>query len=143
MAVVFDLLGAILDAKERNSTLAHSDLRHAARATAKVAYERGLELVACDQAGERVIGAALGLDDRIVAADRSRRLDGLRVLLVSGRVAGSAGIAQQARLIRNLGADTVEVAVLDGWGEPILGCDKITPLFTNAPTQRLTAHSGF
>lgn len=129
-----DLIAQVCAAQARNSTISSEELQACGRALARHARSRDLCVMAADAPGERLIGAALGVAGKIRLADRSRRLDGQAVLLVSGQIAGSAHVAQQARLARSLGAVSVEVIVLDGWSHPIDGCDRVTPLVLAQPS---------
>lgn len=133
MATLSDLLAAVAAAQSRNSTLRGEELRECGRETARLAQERGLGLLAADATGERLIGAALAIADDLRVLDRTQNLDGAAVLLVSGRVAGAAGLAQQARLTKALGASRVEVAVLGGWAGPIPGCVSVTSVSVLPP----------
>lgn len=119
------LLDSICQAQTRNTTLAGDHLRAAARDLSRLATATGRRLLAVDEAGERLIGAALVLGHKVPVADASRRLDGLDILLVAGYVAGTTGIVMKVDLARALGARSVEVAVLGGPESPIAGCDRV------------------
>lgn len=128
MSEAGNLLSNVCSAQSRNSTLRGEELRQGAQTITGLALDRGLALLAADPTGERLIGAALSGNDRLTTCDRSRRLDGVAVLLVSGRVAGTAWLAREARIIRALGASRVEVALLDGPAEIVPDCDDVFTL---------------
>jgi hypothetical protein len=125
-----NLLTRVCDAQTRNSTLAATELRDAARTLAAIATDGGWALLGVDAAGERLIGAALIADDRVRLVDASRRLDGLSVLLVAGHIAGPTGIAMKATLALSLGATRVEATVLgpcstaSGSGQRVVSLDR-------------------
>jgi hypothetical protein len=130
-----EILTRIGQAQSRNALLGGAELVSAASALADLAARLRARLVAADGTGDRIIGAAGALrPEDVRPADVSARLDGQTVLLVSGAVAGSVGLMQDARRLRNLGAVTVHAAVLDGWADPIEGCDDIHAL---SPTSRV------
>lgn len=125
------LLDRILCAQTANSTLGGDDLRNAGREVAALASGAGDALMAVDDAGERIIGAALLADDGVRAIDSSRRLDNQSVLLVAGYIAGTTGIAVKAELARSLGAVHVHAAFLSGTRvntANVYGCDLVTSL---------------
>lgn len=131
MSTPVSLLNRILAAQTANSTLRGDDLRKAGREIADLALGAGDALMAVDDAGERIVGAALLADDGVRAVDSSRRLDNQSVLLVAGHVAGTMGITLKADLARSLGARRVRAAFL---GEELVnsvnirGCDRVTSL---------------
>lgn len=137
-----DLLTHVCAAQARNSTISGEELNACGRALARHARSRDLCVMAVDTPGERLIGAALSVAGRIRLVDRSRRLDGQAVLLVSGQIAGPAHVALLARLARSLGAVSVEAIVLDGWNHPIDGCDRVTPLVLAQASSSRTALAG-
>ncbi|GJO16031.1 hypothetical protein NJB1507_03250 [Mycobacterium marinum] len=128
MSTPVSLLNRILTAQSANSALCGDDLRNAGREVAALALRGGDELLAVDDAGERIIGAALLADDGVRAVDTSRRLDNRSVLLVAGHVAGTTGVASKADLARSLGAAHVRAAFLSEEGVRIDGCDAVVPL---------------
>lgn len=101
-------------------------LERAARSAASVAQCGRWELVAADSSGERILGVASLVGGAI--ADTSRRLDGKKLLVVAGRIAGPYGIAQAAWIARGAGALEVHAAHLGGWEGPIDGCDSVQNL---------------
>ncbi len=119
------MLARVLDATERNSVLAGPALRSAADAVAVRANRDDLYVIASDEAGERMIGAAL-MTRALRLVDRSRRVDGQSILIVSGWVAGSFDIQTLAERMRSLGAADVHAIVLNGAGERIEGCNTVT-----------------
>lgn len=129
------LVQRVLYAQTQNTVLMGDDLTVATVDLARIAHEHDdAALVAADQAGERIIGAATVLHPAISApADLSRRLDGRNILLVSGVIAGPIGLMQSAARLRSLGAKAVHAAVLDGWDETIPGIDSLFPLCRQAP----------
>lgn len=125
MGTCQDLLTQVCWAQTRNSTLSNGELRRAADLLAKVALREGLRLLPVDETGDRLIGAALVRRDDLPLVDASHRLDGKNVLLVTGHVAGGAGVALKASSARALGAVRVEAALLGGWNAEIAGCDHV------------------
>lgn len=125
MTATLSLLDRICDAQTRNSTLSGEDLRAAAQNLAALATRSRRILLAVDEPGERLIGAALMIDERLRAADTSRRLDGLSLLLVAGHIAGTTGISIKAGIARSLGASSVDAVVLGERALTIDGCDEI------------------
>ena len=128
MSGTASLLNQILTAQTANSALCGDDLRNAGREVAALALRGGDELLAVDDAGERIIGAALLADDRVRTVDTSLRLDNQSVLLVAGYVAGTTGIALKADLALSLGAAHVRAAYLSEERVNIHGCDSVVPL---------------
>lgn len=125
MTGTVSLLDRICEAQTRNTTLAGDDLRAAAHGLAALAMGSRMRLLAVDEAGERLIGAALVQDHGVQTVDTSRRLDDLHILLVAGWVAGTTGIAMKAELARSLGAQRVEVVTLGSVESPIAGCERV------------------
>ena len=136
MTATPSLLDRIFDAQTRNSTLAGAELRDAAQDLAALTTRSRRALLAVDEAGQRLIGAALLMDERVRTVDVSRRLDGLDVTLVAGYVADTTGIALKAALARSLGVRTVDAAVLGGPVPPVEGCDHVSLV---APQRHLRA----
>ncbi|WP_186245467.1 hypothetical protein [Mycobacterium simulans] len=131
MSTPVSLLNRILAAQTANSMLRGDDLRNAGREIAALALGGGYALMAVDDAGERIIGAALLADEGVRAVDSSRRLDNQSVLLVAGHFAGTTGIVLKADLARSLGARLIHAAFLGEAGvntANIHGCDLITSL---------------
>lgn len=122
------ILDRVLTAQTANSTLRGDDLRTAGREVAALAVRNGAALLAVDDAGERIVGAALLADDRARPVDSSRRLDGESVLLVAGHIAGTAGVALKADMARSLGASHVHAVILGEDCVKIHGCDRVTVL---------------
>lgn len=122
------LLNQVCAAQTANSTLRGDDLRNAGRKVAGLATRDGCVLMAVDDAGERLIAAALLADHAVRAADSSGRLDDQSVLLVAGHLAGSTGIALKADLARALGAAHVQAAFLGDEHLSVHGCDRVTSL---------------
>lgn len=120
-----DFLSQVYSAQTLNSTLANEDLREAAESLIDVAVGEAWRLMPVDEAGDRLIGAALVTRFDLSLVDASRRLDGQRVLLVTGHLAGAVGVALKATLAHALGATRVDAAVLGGWAEGIPGCERV------------------
>ena len=116
-------IGRLVAIQTRNGSLGGDDLRAAADEVAALALSHGFALRACDDTGERMVGAALVLHPACVLTDTTGRLDGLDVLLVSGAVAGPFGLTRAACLASNLGARTVRAAVLGGWPGDVAALD--------------------
>lgn len=140
MANTVSLLSQVCDAQTRNSTLAGDDLRNAGREIAALAVGEGYAVMAADEAGERLIGAALLADDRVRAADASHRLDGQSVLMVAGYLAGTSGMALKAALVRSLGALHVRATVLGSSGVRVDGCEQVTAIRTQPRLIALQGH---
>jgi hypothetical protein len=119
------LLAGVIEAQTRNSLLAGDCLIGAARSVAELIRNRRLVGLASDAAGERIPGAALLLFPDLPMVDRSRRLEGLRLLLVAGHISGDAAVSTRAHSARALGAASVEAAILSQWGETIEGCESV------------------
>lgn len=120
-----NLLAGVLEAQTRNSLLAGEELLSAARALVEVLRGRRVVALPSDSVGERILGAALLLEPALPLADRSRRFDGCRIVLVAGHVSGDAGVSARARSVRALGAVHIEAALLSRWTDPIEGCDEV------------------
>ncbi len=120
-----DFLSQVCWAQTLNSTLANEDLREAAELLVDVAAGKAWQMMPVDEAGGRLIGAALVTRGDLSLVDASRRLDEQRVLLVTGHLAGAVGVALKATLVHALGATRVDAAVLGGWAEDILGCERV------------------
>jgi hypothetical protein len=133
-----DALTRVLSAQSTNSTLAGQQLRAAARDLIDMRLSPASIVLTYDEAGQRIMGAALALDDAFpVPFDSTAPLpQGAVCLLVGGVIAGPLGVAEMARLARNLGASRVIAAVLGGWSNPIPGVDCVHAL---APTQATAA----
>ncbi len=125
MGTCQDLLSQVCWVQTRNSTLSSEELRRAAGILSEVAVAEGLRLMPVDEAGDRLIGAALAVRDDLPLVDSSRRLDGEDILLVTGHVAGAVGVALKASLARALGAMRVEAAILGGWNAGIADCERV------------------
>lgn len=119
-------LAAMRDANARNRLLAGDLLRHAAQGLISVAD--GFEVGAVDAAGERIIGAALAMSDRLTLRDETVRSDGKNVLLVSGFTAGDAGRARAVSQAWVGGAARIELAVMSPCLETPVHCDQVTVL---------------
>jgi hypothetical protein len=87
------LLAQVCDARKRNRHLVGEKLRDAGREIAALAARDGCAVMAADEVGKRLVGAALVADERVRPVDVSRSLDGQSVVIVAGFVAGPAGIA--------------------------------------------------
>ena len=123
-----DLLAEVLRCTELNSTLSGDSLMHAADALFALADSDGACVASVDDAGARIVGVALTRHDTLRTVDRSRRSDGLHVLLVAGYTAGPFHVAHAAHLMRAAGAATVDAAVLQTVSETMTGCDHVTVL---------------
>lgn len=120
-----NLLAGVLHAQTRNSLLTGNELLFAARAVLEILQEREATAVPGDSVGDRILGAALGLDPSLPLVDRSVRLDGRRILLVAGHISGDAAVSARAQSARALGAVHVQAALLSHWTSPIAGCDAV------------------
>lgn len=123
-----NLLAQILGAQTRNSTFTGPELSTAAHSLVSLLADNSRWVMSVDPAGERIIGAALSLGGHFNLIDRSRRIDGRTVLLVSGHMAGDATLTTRAAYARALGAANVEVATLGEWTRAIPGCSRVWPL---------------
>lgn len=133
MTAVDDMLSRLMTVQRRNASLAGSDLAGAASAVARLASKHGAVVLAADSAGDRIIGAALAAQPNgVVAADRTARLTGQAVLVVSGAVAGPVGLTQVATRLRSLGASVLHAGVLDGADAAISGYATVEPLTAQA-----------
>jgi hypothetical protein len=123
-------LARVLDAQRENATLAGSQLRAAARDLIDLCVNQSTVVLTYDDAGQRIVGAALALDDAFpVPFDTTAPLPlGAVCLLVGGVIAGPFGVAKLAQLAHNLGASQVNAAVLGGWSDPISGINNVHPL---------------
>lgn len=119
------LLSQVCYVQSRNSTLRDDSLREAASRLAKIATNEDLQLMPVDETGDRLIGAALVVFSGLTLVDVSRRLDGRRILLVAGHLAGAVGVSLKATVALSLGADHVEAASLGGWEGGIEGCTHV------------------
>lgn len=127
------LLWNVLDAQRTNATLSSAVLRGAA-ANLIGAYRAGagstrIVLMAFDAAGERIIGAAMALEDDVAVFDYTNAFPaGVTCLLVGGHVAGPVGVADAAAAVTAAGARRVEVALIGGWTKPIVGVARVRDL---------------
>lgn len=90
-----------------------------------VADAHSADLVSCDRQGERIVGAA-AVTLGIHVVDTSRRLDGRRVVLVGGALAGPIGMEHTAMTLRSLGAAEVHCAWVTGWAGEINAANSST-----------------
>jgi hypothetical protein len=129
-------LARVLNAQRENATLAGHQLRAAARDLIDLSVNPSTFVLTYDDAGQRIVGAALALDDAFpVPFDTTAPLPpGAVCLLVGGVIAGPLGVAELARLARNLGAAQVNAAVLGGWSDPISGINCVHPLASTCVT---------
>lgn len=121
---VLDLSSRLGLAQRHAATFGGDELANAARGAARLSRVHRWYLIAADQSGERILGAASLLDGTLLA-DVAQRLDGLEVLVVAGVIAGPLGVAQRAAVARSLGASSVHAAFLGGWAGPIEYCDSV------------------
>jgi hypothetical protein len=121
------LLWSVLDAQRANATLSGGDLRAAAEHLADLCSERRVLLMAVDNAGERIIGAAMTVAevDLDVYDYTSGFPQGSTCLLVGGHVAGHVRLADAAAAALSAGAAQVEAAILGGWPDPVPGVAQI------------------
>src|SRR3954447_7747118 len=121
-------MARLVYAQQRNAVISGSDLVAAAKDVATVARRHDAVLIAHDQAGERIIGAALALyPEACRPADLTVRRDGAVVLMVSGVSAAPRALIQTVDRMHSLGAAAVHVAVLDAdKAEDILGAATVT-----------------
>lgn len=118
------LLSQLLDASERNTKLSGDELRLAAAAVARRAASDGLLVASADDAGERIIGAALALAE-LELLNRTRRADGCAVLLVAGHIAGHYDVERTAGILRSLGAAHVQAMVMSAPTLSAAGCESV------------------
>jgi hypothetical protein len=123
-------LARVLEAQRENATLAGQQLRAAARDLIDLCVNPSTVVLTYDDAGQRIMGAALALDDAFpMPFDTTAPLPpGAVCLLVGGVIAGPLGVAKLAKLVRKLGASEVSAAVLGGWSDPISGINCVHPL---------------
>jgi hypothetical protein len=122
------LLDQALAAAERNSALAGVLLGRSARTLAAISVQHNLAVISADDAGERIIGAALTVNSRMRMVDRTRRVDNGGVLIVAGYMVGPYDVASLAATMRSLGAIYVHAALLESTVGNISGCDTVTLL---------------
>lgn len=128
-----DVLSAVLGVQSRNIALSAEELVSAARQVSVLVNVENLSAVPLDRTGDKIVGAGIARGIHLNMADTTRRLDNEQVLLVSGEIAGSAGISIRASTLRSLGAKRVDAAVLGGWSEPIEGCNRLWDI---SPTRK-------
>lgn len=133
------LLSQVCSAQSRNSTLADASLRGAASRLAKIAIAEDMLLMPADETGDRLIGAALVAHNGLALVDASRRLDGQKILLVAGHLAGAVGVSLRATVALKLGAEHIEAASLGGWANGIQGCIRVWDITDTDSHQRPTA----
>lgn len=126
-SMTHQLLLSVLDAQRANATLAGGDLRAAAEHLADLCSERRVLLMAVDNAGERIIGAAMTVAevDLDVYDYTSGFPQGSTCLLVGGHAAGPIRLADAAAAALSAGAARVEAAILGGWPDPVPGVAQI------------------
>lgn len=127
-----DILDDVLRCTELNSTLRGDELSRAADALFALASLEEACLASVDDAGARIVGVALSRHEALRTVDRSRRADGLTVLLVAGYTAGPFQVSYVAQLMRALGAAGVDAAVLGTPTAEVFGCDHVTVLATSS-----------
>lgn len=94
-----DPIVALAHAQRRNGLLQGDELVAAANTAADLARNKRTSLIAGYGAGERIIGAAIALSaDGFLSVDLTRRFGGQTLMIISGVVAGSVGLAQSAML---------------------------------------------
>lgn len=119
------VLNSVLAAQRANATLCGRDLRTAAENLLHLTTSRTV-LKALDAVGERIIGAALLLDDDLRTWDYTRPFPSKSAcLLVGGVVAGPVGISSAGEVVTAAGATSVEAAVLSGWTSPVPGVAQV------------------
>lgn len=125
-----ELLWSALDAQRANATLAGPQLRSAAEELLRVYAPGRMRVMALDAAGERIIGAALAMQDEPVEVfDYTETFTGTSTcLLVGGFIAGPAGVEAAATAVTGAGATMVEAAVIGGWSAPIRGVSRVRDL---------------
>lgn len=133
------LLSQVCAAQSRNSTLSDEPLRGAASRLARIAITERMHLMPVDQTGDRLVGAALAAHDGLALVDASFRLDGQKILLVAGHLAGSIGVSLRATVARKLGAVHVEAASLGGWADHIQGCARVWDIADTAALHQRAA----
>ena len=116
-----EVLNSVMAAQQTNATLTGRDLRAAAENITELATGHTV-LKALDAVGERIIGAALLLDDSLQTWDYTGPFPAKSTcLLIGGVVAGPVGITAAAQGAAAAGATRVEVALLSGWSNPVPG----------------------
>lgn len=122
-------MGRLVEAQRRNSVLSGQDLTDAAHGVARLARRHHGLLIAHDNAGARIMGAALVLRPRdCSAADVTARFIGQRLIVVSGMIAAPHALAQAISRLQSLGAGDMHVAVLGGWSGGIPGASTVTAI---------------
>lgn len=118
-----ELLWNVLGAQKANSVLSGVMLRRAAEDLVAIRRDLGAVVQAFDGAGERLIGAALLLDDEsFETRDATTTLpDGSVCLLVGGYLAGTVGVEMAIKMVKAAGAGPVHVALLGGHAGPLDG----------------------
>ena len=90
---------ALAHALRRNAPLQRDELVAAAKTAAELARNKRTSLIAGCSAGERIIGAAIALSaDGCLSVDLTRRFGDQTLMVISGVVTGSVGLAQSAML---------------------------------------------
>lgn len=120
-----NLTGLVYWAERYFNSLVGSRLAQVASWAAYLAELHSAELLACDRQGERIVGAAT-VQSELRAVDTTRRLDGQRIVLVAGALAGPVSLEQSTMILRSLGASEVHCAWADGWSGEIGAADSST-----------------
>lgn len=118
-----DVTALVYRAERYFSSLVGERLNLVAEWVSEIAGARSAALVGCDHQGERIVGAA-ALRPGVEVIDTSRRLEGRRVLLVAGALAGPIALEQTAVVLRSLGAVEVHCAWIAGWTGEIGAADS-------------------
>jgi hypothetical protein len=144
MSSLDQVMHRLYAAQTHNATLAGAELLNAAGAAADLAVRHGGRLLAADDTGERILGAALVLPNPCEPVNTSQRLDGQTVVLISGAVAGPVGLTQAVARLRSMGAARVHIGVLDGWECGVAGSDTVEPLSADGvgPTGSVRSRKG-
>lgn len=116
-----EVLRTVLAAQKVNATLSGRDLRAVAENLLSLSSTR-TRLKALDDAGERIIGAAMLLSDTVVTWDYTTPFPQRSTcLLVGGVVAGPVGLVAAAQRASEAGAARVEAAIIGGWVDQVPG----------------------
>ena len=130
MTSLVSVLRDVYDSQSRISQLTKSQLNVAAEVVNSWASRESLVLHAIDPTGERILGTVQSsYSTHASFIDMTRRLDGQRILLVTGAIAGPAGLIQSAYICRSLGASEVHAAVLEGNLHGFSGCESVRFVF--------------
>lgn len=117
-----DITGLVYRAERYFASLVGERLHEVSSWVTSVADAHTAELMGCDKQGERIVGAA-AINPGVRVVDTSRRLDGRRVVLVAGALAGPIGLERATCTLRALGATEVHCAWVTGWAGVVGAAD--------------------